>query len=502
MSSCDHTPKLGRSPGSTGRAISLHHPRCGVPLTTLKSDPSSLECSRARFHSLDGYPSQSDRAAHRYYDENARKVCSMPELPTPGAIFPANETAPSQIAVRVGKLRQCSTPDPAPQPLVFPSFPTGALSENSPFRAHGLLERLQLARYGANIIDGEVTVSFADSIACYVGNDFERCENIVTLMDVFCRFLESRRGVGETQITAVIEVLRGTSGWPFDLGDDEVTQAWNLLYLLISFPTDIAPITMSCGTIEEQLHKIFPPTPLHTTPVKFKTTLSDILRAGLKVKPTAFFFEHLQIEKDGNDVTVRLMRASPFSAGFYRSYLHNRAAKALRIEGWVKEVIASTFALFGNKFYDKTAHDLNLSDSAGPEEFNIMKTLFREFKNTSPKLLAHRAIELENLVRSRRAFWPTLRRDLRRQRKEQPFAFWGAILALFFGICTVIQTVASVWALAAPSSPQASQTMPGNVMNGMRILGSPWLTCMSSEENLAATKGNATVSCLLHIGIQ
>ncbi|TDL26690.1 hypothetical protein BD410DRAFT_531371 [Rickenella mellea] len=427
-------------------------------------------------------------------------MCLMPEQ---DVISPGHEPELEPFPLKVE--HPSSITDSASQSHVSSSFPTDTLSENSPFRDHKLLERLQLARYGANIIDGEVAATFADSIACYVGNDYRRCENFVVQVDVLCRFLESRQGIGETRIVDVIGVLRDAPGWPYDLECDKVLQAWSFLYFLISLPVDTVPITMSCNTVEEQIRTIFPPTLPQATPLNFKTTLSDILRAGLKVKPTAFCFEHLQIEKDGNDVTVMLMRASPFSAGFYRSYLHNRAARALHVEGWVKEVIASTFALFGNKFYDKAAHDLNLLDSGGPEEFNVMKTLFREFKNTPPKLLAHRAIELEKLVHSRRAFWPTLRRDLRRQRKEQPLAFWGSILALFFGICTVIQTVASVWALVAAvqgNNPQASQTIPGNVVNGMRILGSPWLTCMSNEQLSAATNENATISCLLQIGIQ
>lgn len=42
-----------------------------------------------------------------------------------------------------------------------------------------------------------------------------------------------------------------------------------------------------------------------------------------------------------------------------------------------------------------------------------------------------------------------LRRDIHKRKKEEPWIFWGAVFALFFGICTVIQTVASVWAVVA-----------------------------------------------------
>ncbi|TDL26697.1 hypothetical protein BD410DRAFT_531567 [Rickenella mellea] len=179
------------------------------------------------------------------------------------------------------------------------------------------------------MIDGQVTVDFAATVVFYAGNNYQRCENFVSLIEVFCQFLESRRGIGETRITDIIEVLRGASGWPYGQGDDEVTHAWNLLYLLIAFPVDTTPIKVSCGTIEEQIRMIFPPAPLHATPLKFKTTLSDILKAGLKVKPAVYFLEHLQIERDGDDLTVRLMRTSPSDVGFYKSYIYNRAAKFL-----------------------------------------------------------------------------------------------------------------------------------------------------------------------------
>ncbi|TDL26687.1 hypothetical protein BD410DRAFT_895311 [Rickenella mellea] len=511
MSSSNHTPKLGRSrsfTGGTRRTVSFPNLYCEVPLaTSWKSDPTGFGVSRVPFDTADASPqSEPGGVSWRYHNGIARKSGSMPELTTQGVIHPVREPDADPIPIKVEN--PSYIPDSASQTPISSSFPTHALPEHSPFRDHRLLERLQLARYGPNVINGEVIVSLADSIACYVGNNYQRCETFVTLMEVFCRFLESRNGVGETRIADVVEVLRGTSGWPFDLGDDEVAQAWQLIYPFINFPTDTAPITTSCSTIEEQIRTIFHPTPPHATPVKFKTTLSDILRAGLTVKPTSFFSEHLQIEKDDNDdVTVRFgCEVSPFFFHNFNAHADwEKSSTHGYMDGWAKEAIASTFTLFGNKFYDKTAHDLNLLDATGPEEFNVMKTLFREFKDTPPKLLAHRALELENLVRSRRAFWPTLRRDLRRQRKEQPFAFWGSILALFFGICTVIQTVASVWALVAAvqgNNPQASQTIPGNVVNGMRILGSPWLTCMSNEQLIAATKENATISRLLQIGIQ
>ena len=38
-------------------------------------------------------------------------------------------------------------------------------------------------------------------------------------------------------------------------------------------------------------------------------------------------------------------------------------------------------------------------------------------------------------------------RDMKINQQEQPFLFWGSVVALLFEICTVIQTVTSVWSL-------------------------------------------------------
>ena len=69
------------------------------------------------------------------------------------------------------------------------------------------------------------------------------------------------------------------------------------------------------------------------------------------------------------------------------------------------------------------------------------------------QVLAGKVEALKNTVDRRSSFWPILRRDISRNYREQPFYFWGAIFALFFGVCTLIQTVASVWALALALHP-------------------------------------------------
>ena len=72
------------------------------------------------------------------------------------------------------------------------------------------------------------------------------------------------------------------------------------------------------------------------------------------------------------------------------------------------------------------------------------------------QILASKAERLQKIVQHRSSFWPTLCRDILRNNREQPFFFWGAILALFFGVCATIQTIASVWALKIALHPPHS----------------------------------------------
>ncbi|KAI8969693.1 hypothetical protein BD414DRAFT_502793 [Trametes punicea] len=61
-----------------------------------------------------------------------------------------------------------------------------------------------------------------------------------------------------------------------------------------------------------------------------------------------------------------------------------------------------------------------------------------------PHLLASRVLAIQAALRKRRNWNNRLRRDIHRRKKTEPWMFRGAVLAVFFGICTVIQTVISV----------------------------------------------------------
>jgi len=63
------------------------------------------------------------------------------------------------------------------------------------------------------------------------------------------------------------------------------------------------------------------------------------------------------------------------------------------------------------------------------------------------QVLAYRANILQKLVAYRRLWWQSLFRDMKKHYHAQPFLFYGTMLAVIFGVCTVIQTVTSVWSL-------------------------------------------------------
>lgn len=142
--------------------------------------------------------------------------------------------------------------------------------------------------------------------------------------------------------------------------------------------------------------------------------------------------------------------------------------RALGIASLGSEIIASLNALYAkDKFFDK-AHALGifvpgselhrsllttlftLGDAKTQPKVCLEIKLFAESNNiftSCPQVLAYRAHTLRRLVDYRRSWWPSLVRDMQKQIEAQPVLFYGAILAVFFGLCTVIQTVASVWSL-------------------------------------------------------
>lgn len=63
------------------------------------------------------------------------------------------------------------------------------------------------------------------------------------------------------------------------------------------------------------------------------------------------------------------------------------------------------------------------------------------------QLLSQRVIALQREIDSRNRWWNSFTRDLNKQSDVQRLMFYGAVLAVPFGILTVIQTICSVWSV-------------------------------------------------------
>jgi hypothetical protein len=118
--------------------------------------------------------------------------------------------------------------------------------------------------------------------------------------------------------------------------------------------------------------------------------------------------------------------------------------RVLQIQSLGAEIANSLYILYGKtpQLVDK-ARDLHILPE-GQECVQLLRILFQFHDKETPKVLAYREVKLRNLVAHRRSWWPSLRRDICRSRRHQPWLFWGTVFAISFGSTAIIQTLASV----------------------------------------------------------
>ena len=110
------------------------------------------------------------------------------------------------------------------------------------------------------------------------------------------------------------------------------------------------------------------------------------------------------------------------------------------------EILGTLGVLYGNEHNEYAAASaLGLISNASPDFYRMIQVTL--LMGTPPKVLASRVYALENTVRYRKGWLPSLLRDVSASRKDKPFFFWGSILTIGFGICQIIQTMATIWAL-------------------------------------------------------
>ncbi|KAH8916984.1 hypothetical protein BT69DRAFT_1302219 [Atractiella rhizophila] len=139
-------------------------------------------------------------------------------------------------------------------------------------------------------------------------------------------------------------------------------------------------------------------------------------------------------------------------SGLFLSPSHNLNltlfSSALGVQSLGNEVLGSLHALYGTKHTYQLAKAHQLLPDSDEVEFRLkVLTLSRGPKDDKPNILASRIDKLERLLRYRNSFHQRLKRDISRNMREQPFLFWGSLFAVIVGICTLIQTVTSVWGL-------------------------------------------------------
>ncbi|KAJ7105344.1 hypothetical protein C8R44DRAFT_987738 [Mycena epipterygia] len=339
-----------------------------------------------------------------------------------------------------------------PEPQTTSKFVLGKVTlaqlmdiTNGPPWGNDLMKPLCEALYTEPFEENNTTylVCIAESylIVAYSDNAVKTPEEYISRIQCLVGFLEQTRGNGT--VTEFLDIVRAQiPGWT--LGEKEYTNVLYGFWVLFHSPMWTPD---SGATFRNKIDAIFPPLKKHRQSLSFSVTLSDIFAAGLEVYPTHFIHEHLLIT--GNEVKIFCPSVDQIKA--LGKFATNRAAIALGIGSLGEEIFCSLYMLYGKKKEFDRARSFQLlpKDNQESHEFFLTMALERYavIKETKPQVLASRVLALNSLIRYRRSWVVSLIRDMKNNQREQPFLFWGSIVAFLFGICTVIQTVASVWSL-------------------------------------------------------
>jgi len=99
---------------------------------------------------------------------------------------------------------------------------------------------------------------------------------------------------------------------------------------------------------------------------------------------------------------------------------------------------------------------------------------------TSHQVLSERTHKLRAEIDRRRAWLPSLMRDIKKQVKTQPFLFYGGLLAVFFGILQTIQTITSIWSIVLALRAQWKSALLRAFAADLISLGKPMWASMGA----------------------
>ncbi|KIJ93169.1 hypothetical protein K443DRAFT_408357 [Laccaria amethystina LaAM-08-1] len=253
------------------------------------------------------------------------------------------------------------------------------------------------------------------------------------------QFVQGMRG-GET-IAQLVDAL----GLP-ESGDDTVKrlQAWRLLWLTLLFDHSMV---IGSQTLKTQIASLFGlPCPGYQR--SFNVALKHLVELDIEVIPTENIREHFQL--DGKKLKV--LRLSPVDAISLASYNNNLIARVFGVETLGSEILHSLYVLYGRNRYRTEAEALGLGPNWTWNEI-IRREDFLRNRECQPKVLMHRVYSLEKLIQHRRSWLPSLIRDVRKSKRQQPFVFWGSVLAILYGSSSILQTLASVWSIILVYKP-------------------------------------------------
>ncbi|KAI0064684.1 hypothetical protein BV25DRAFT_279706 [Artomyces pyxidatus] len=225
-------------------------------------------------------------------------------------------------------------------------------------------------------------------------------------------------------------------------GDGQSTAyLWEVVAMALTFHGSIK--YNDKDNVHDIVRGLFPvPSASRYAPTSFQVSFRDLLSVKFDLRPTHFLHEHLMVE--GN--IVKFYYLSTISASTLSSYRGNKIARAVDLDTVGDEILASWAALLGDRTIEPEARARSLLEE-DKNALILVSTLIKGSENIRPHYFADREAVLRKLIAQRRRWWNVLMRDVRDQREDQPFMFYGAILAVFFGVCTVIQTVTAVWGL-------------------------------------------------------
>ncbi|KAI0770887.1 hypothetical protein BD413DRAFT_626358 [Trametes elegans] len=391
-------------------------------------------------------------------------LAGAPPMPTP-QIFPQPAVQPGLSPCPSPSSGQPSFPPPSapanPEPPRPPSpTPSDVAQGNLTWRVFTapLYRRLGEALYDSP----DSLPEPATGNVGYLKLDGYGARDTVECMCALTRFLCDHRWEAQG-VDAFIAAQKPQPHWPAKLRDqshgEHVKYAWMLMNGLLAVIglkpyLEPAPPPTFAGVVA----RIYPALPSGVAqPARFWFTARELVEEDFIIQPTTNMLDHLKLA--GNVVSVYVLATE--QASLLMGYKRNKAAKAIGMTNLGNEILYSYGALVEGEFHENYRLPISLGIFKIDEErvrrgqyddLTVVTGIIRMFHNDreadkQPQLLASRVLEIEDALRKRRHWYNRLRRDINKRKKTEPWMFWGAVLAVFFGVCTVIQTVTSVWSL-------------------------------------------------------